>query len=217
MSKIKIILVDDHQIVRHGIKSLLKGYKEIEIIAEACSGIELRSLLLEHQPDILLMDISLPDCTGIELTAFVRKTYPEIRVLILSMYTEEEFIFGAIQAGAHGYIPKNSSKLELHESIITLFDGREYFSKQVSQIILDSYVKQAQNPTKRREIDILSSREIEVLKYFAEGKSNQEIAALLSISIRTVESHKNHMMTKLELKSLVDLVKFAIKNRVIEL
>jgi two-component system response regulator NreC len=135
------------------------------------------------------------------------------------MFTQEEFIFNAIQAGAKGYLPKNTSKKELLEAIEAVHKGEEYFSQQISGIILKSYIKKAQNQedeSKKKE-DLLSKREIEILKLFAEGVSNQEIADKLFISVRTVESHKNHIMQKLELKNTVDLVKFAIKNKIIEL
>jgi two-component system response regulator NreC len=221
MEKIKLILVDDHRLVRAGIKSLLNDNDRFEILGEAENGDELIVLLQKELPNVILLDISLPGLSGIDWTRKILETsaYNGVKILILSMFTQEEFIFNAIQAGAKGYLPKNTSKKELLEAIEAVHKGEEYFSQQISGIILKSYIKKAQNQedeSKKKE-DLLSKREIEILKLFAEGVSNQEIADKLFISVRTVESHKNHIMQKLELKNTVDLVKFAIKNKIIEL
>jgi two-component system response regulator NreC len=221
MEKIKLILVDDHRLVRAGIKSLLDDNDRFEILGEAENGEELVILLQKELPHVILLDISLPGLSGIDWTRKILETpaFNGVKILILSMFTQEDFIFNAIQAGAKGYLPKNTSKKELLEAIEAVNKGEEYFSQQISGIILKSYIKKAQNQedeTKKKE-DLLSKREIEILKLFAEGVSNQEIADKLFISVRTVESHKNHIMQKLELKSTVDLVKFAIKNKIIEL
>lgn len=216
---IKIILVDDHQIVRDGIKALLSGGANIEVIGEAKDAYELYALLKELTPDIVLLDISLPKISGIDITKTLTHDYENIKVLVLSMYTSEDFIFNAIKAGAKGYLPKNTTKKELLEAIYKLNQNEEYFSEPISNIILKSYIKKAKTGDKYtgKQEEKLSSREMEILKMFAEGSSNKEIADQLAISIRTVESHKNHIMQKLELKSTVDLVKFAIKNKIIDL
>lgn len=212
---IKVFLVDDHTIVRDGIKALLAGHEDIQIIGEAHNGAEMLTLLKICTPDVLLLDISLPDYSGIELCALLRKDYPSIKVLFLSMYTSEEYVFNAIKEGAKGYLPKNISQPELLVAIRTIYSGNDYFSESISNIILRSYIKKAKN--NEPEVDVLlSKRELEILKLFAEGLSNPLIAAKLFISTRTVESHKNHIMQKLNLKSPVDLVKFAIKHRIIE-
>ena len=218
MSKIKVILVDDHQIVRDGIKALLSTEDSIVIIDEASDGDELLAKLKSKKPDVLIMDISMPKISGIELLKIVSKEYPGINVLMLSMYTNEDFVFNAVKSGAKGYLPKNTSRKILIEAINTIYNGEEYFSEEISNIILKSYIKKAQKneDTAENKKDILSARELEILKLVAGGKSNQEIAEKLFISIRTVESHKNHIMQKLELKSTVDLIKFALKNNMIE-
>lgn len=219
MEKIRIILVDDHQLVRAGIANLLIGEPGFEIIGEAADATEFLSLIEKNQPDIAILDISMPGLSGIELTRKISTAFPKIKVLILSMYTSEEFIFNAINAGAKGYLPKNTSKLELIEAIRTIYRGEDYYAESISNIILKSYIKKAKigpEETRSRE-HLLSKREMEVLRLFAEGYSNQEIADKLFISIRTVESHKNHIMQRLELKSSVDLVKFAIRNNMVNL
>ncbi|HBF87686.1 MAG TPA: DNA-binding response regulator [Bacteroidales bacterium] len=219
MSKIKIILVDDHQIVRDGIKSLLSDNSEIEIIGEAKDAHEFFDILKTKIPTMVLLDISLPTMSGIEISKILAVEYPQIKILMLSMYTSEDFIFNALKAGIHGYLPKNTTRKELLLAINEIYNGNEYFSKAISDTILKSYVKSAKqgNSVSDDKMSSLSNREREILLYVVEGMSNPSIAQRLSISIRTVETHKTSIMRKLDLNSTVDLVKFAIKNKIIEL
>jgi DNA-binding NarL/FixJ family response regulator len=211
------MLVDDHQLVRTGIANLLEGESGFEIIGEAAEAKELFELLKISQPDIAILDIALPGMSGIEITKKLHNDFPGIRILILSMHTSEEFIFNAINSGARGYLPKNTSRKELIEAIYAIHRGEEYFAESISNVILKSYIKKAKSdtPDAENKESLLSKREIEVLRLFAEGSTNQEIADKLFISIRTVESHKNHIMARLELKTTVDLVKFAIRNNIV--
>jgi DNA-binding NarL/FixJ family response regulator len=219
MEQISIFLVDDHQLVRDGIKALLTGLTDIVIIGEANSGRELMDQIGHTTPDIILMDISLPDISGIDLTKQLHRDYPRVKILILSMYTDEDFIFNSLKAGAMGYLPKNTSRQELLDAIYALHNGQEFLGNSISKVILKSYMRHATEPDKSPESlqMVLSGREIEILKLYAEGLNNKEISEKLSISIRTVESHKNHIVRKLGLKSTVDMVKFAIRNKIIEL
>ncbi len=219
MGKINIVLVDDHQIVRDGIKSLLSDCIDIKIIAEAKDGIELFNLLKGEIPDIILMDISLPGMSGIEISKRLRVDYPEIKILMLSMYTSEDFIFNALKAGVMGYLPKNTTRDELLQAINSIAANREYFSKSISDTILKSYVNTAKNGSaiSSDTLESLTNREREILHYVVEGNNNTSIANQLCISIRTVETHKSSIMRKLNLGNTVDLIKFAIKNNLIEL
>jgi len=219
MAKIKVALVDDHQIVRDGIRSLLSGLDDIEVIIEACDARSILEKLKNIKPDVIIVDISLPEMSGIELTKIITNEYSAIKVMVLSMYTNQEFIFNAIKAGAKGYLPKNITRDELLEGIREIYKGNEYFSKDVSNIILKSYLKQVKDPERFDSLqeEKLTNRELEILKFVAEGYSNQLIADKLFISVRTVESHKNHIMQKLELTTTVDLVKYALKNKIIDL
>lgn len=211
---IKVILVDDHQLVRDGIKALLAGMEGIEVTGEASSGNEMLALLNGNTPDVALLDISLPDISGIDLCRKIIAQYPEIKVLFLSMYTTEDYIFNAIKAGAKGYLPKNISRNELFNAVKEVSAGNEYYSETISNIILKSYIRKAKTPDDELQDsgELLSKRETEVLRCFAEGLSNPQIAEKLFISTRTVESHKNHIMQKLNLKTQVELLKYAIKN-----
>ncbi|MFH1160350.1 MAG: response regulator transcription factor [bacterium] len=219
MEKIQIFLVDDHQLVRDGIQALLSGIPDIVIIGEANNGQELMDKIRQCEPDIILMDISLPDLSGIELTKILVRERPEIRVLILSMYTSEDFVFNAMKAGAKGYLPKNTSRQELLDAIYAIHRGHEFFSETISKVILKSFVRQATQPEPSEDnvANALTRREREILKLFAEGFNNLEISKKLHISIRTVESHKNHIVNKLGLKSTVEMVKFAIKHKIVEI
>jgi len=219
MSAIRIFLVDDHQLVRDGIKALLLSAEDLVILGEASTGKECFEKIALQQPDILILDISLPDTTGIEITKKVTELYPAIKVLILSMYTNEDFIFNSLKAGARGYLPKNTSREELLEAIHTIYAGDEFFADSIARIMLKSYVRKAKEDdlaTQSMPVP-LTTREIEILRLFAEGFINKEISDQLDISIRTVETHKNHIMKKLELKSTVELIKYAIRNKIVEI
>lgn len=220
MKKITLILVDDHQLVRDGIKALLHGTDDIEIIGEASCGKELFELLNTLKPDLLIMDISLPEISGIEITRTLGRDFPGIKILMLSMYNSEDFILNSIKAGAKGYLPKNTSRNELLEAIYAIHSGEDFFSESVSKLMLKSYVRMAtedDEKSQEKSNPSLTSREIEVLKLYVEGFINKEISDKLDISIRTVETHKNHIMRKLGLKSTVEMVKFAIRNKIVEI
>jgi DNA-binding NarL/FixJ family response regulator len=219
MKKLKIILVEDHLLVRDGIKSLLSHADDLEVVGEASDGAELFDMLPGLQPDIVIMDISLPGRSGIELTKEMSRDWPDVKVLMLSMYNSEDFIFNSIKAGAKGYLPKNTTRNELLEAIYAIESGEEYYSESVSKIMVKSYVKRATDDEKIAEKpdEILTARELEILKLYVEGFINKEIGDKLEISIRTVETHKNHIMRKLGLKSTVEMVKFAIRNKIVEL
>ncbi|MEW5846777.1 MAG: response regulator transcription factor [Bacteroidota bacterium] len=219
MDKIKVALVEDHQLVRDGIRSLLTNLPNIEVVAEADCAKTMLNLIEQAKPNVLLVDISLPEISGIELAKLITTNHPGIKVIILSMHTEQEYIFNSLRNGAKGYLHKSISREELIEAIEQVYNGSEYFSKEVSSIILKSYLRQIKNPERVEEYDDkkLTPRELEILRMVAQGYSNQLIADKLFISVRTVESHKNHIMQKLELTTTVDLVKYAIKNGIIDL
>ena len=216
---IKLVLVDDHQLVRDGIKALIADEEDIQIIGEASSGKELFEFLQVKIPDIVILDISLPDISGIEIARRITETHSKVRVLMLSMYTNEEFILNALKAGARGYLPKNANRDELLEAIRAIYKGEEYYNELISNIMIRSFIRKSKDPQPEEDKkDVsLTSRETEILKMSAEGHGNQQIAEKFDISIRTVESHKNHIMQKLKLKSTAEMIKYAIKNKIIEI
>jgi DNA-binding NarL/FixJ family response regulator len=215
MDKIKVIVVDDHKLVTDCISLFLKSAPEVEVVGVAHSGKEALELLQTIVPHVMLIDISMPDMTGIEATAKVKQEYPDIKVLILSMHSDYDNISDAIDAGADGYVPKDVASEELIEAINAIQTGRNYFHTTISDEIVKNY------STKRRKdenlLPQLTKRELEVLKLFTEGYNNSEIADKLFLSVRTIESHKNHILQKTNMKNSVELIKFAIKNKIIEL
>ena len=216
---IKIILVDDHDIVRDGINALLMTEEKIEVIDEAANCEELYELLKKKKPDLLLLDIMMPGKSGIEIAEELGQTHPEIKIIILSSNLDEDSVFNSMRAGINGYLPKNVKKEELVEAIFQVSRGKEHYSDAISTMIFRNYKKFAEagrKHTVERQVD-LSDREKEIVHCFAEGLSYKEIGAKLFISTRTVETHKNNIMEKLELKTKVDLVKYAIKQGIIEL
>ncbi len=219
MEKINVFLVDDHDLVRDGLKALLSGISDIVIIGEAATGGSLFEKLKTIQPDVLVLDISLPDISGIEITRRITSEYPAIKVLILSMYTNEDFIYNALKAGAIGYLPKNTTRQELLHAIYAVNNNEEYFGETISKILVQNYVRSTKETNKDElfRAESLSRREIEILRMFLEGMLNKEIGKTLGISIRTVETHKNHIMKKLGCKSTVEMLKFAIRNKLVKL
>ncbi len=215
MEKIKIILVDDHQMFRDGVKSVLADEENIEIIGEVGAAKDLYDLLKSNTPDLIITDISMPDISGIEIAHYVSENYPEIKILILSMHSNEEFISKALSVGANGYLPKDTSMSELLEAIHVIYKGDNYFNKNISDTILKSIINKSKQ--ENAEQNALTKREKEVIKLVVDGLTNKEIADKLFISIRTVDSHKNNIMQKLNLKSSVELVKYAIKNNLAKL
>ncbi|MFZ4464376.1 MAG: response regulator transcription factor [Bacteroidales bacterium] len=214
--KIRIILADDHRIFRDGMKALLNENTEIQIIGEGSDGNELMELLKSNQPDVLILDISMPGLSGIELTKLIHNLYPEIRIMILSMHTNEEFVLNAIHAGAKAYLPKDTSKAELFEAIQSLMAGGEYYSKSVSENFMKSFIKKTRTDQNLLVNEELTLREIEILKLVATGISHKEVAEMLFISPKTVDAHKNHIMQKLKLKNTAELVLYAVTHKIIE-
>lgn len=215
MQKIKVIIVDDHKLVTDCIGLFLRSSAEIEVAGVAHSASDAMEMLKTVCPDVMLIDISMPDVTGIEATKLVKNLYPDIKVLILSMHSDYDNISDAIDAGADGYVPKDVASEELVEAIQTIQTGKNFFHTTISDEIVKNYsVKRTKYNT---TLPQLTKRELEVLKLFTEGFNNTEIADKLFLSVRTIESHKNHILQKTNMKNSVELIKFAIRNRIIEL
>lgn len=217
MKTIRIVLADDHQIFRDGIKALLSDEQHIDVIAEASNGEELLSLLKAVKPDVLVLDISMPKISGIELTKTISEAYPEIRILILSMHKNNDFVVNAMINGAKGYLPKDTSRKELLDAINTIYHGEEYLGKLISTNILKSYIGKTHSGNEHFKEDQLTSREKDIIRLVGKGLANKEIADRLFISIRTVDSHKNHIMNKLKIKSTAELIIYGIKNKIIDI
>ncbi len=217
MDKIRIVLLDDHRMFRDGVKHVLSDEENIEIIGEVGNGRDLYDLLEQKRPDIIITDISLPDISGIDITSDITSRYDDIKILILSMHTREEFIVKALSAGASGYLPKETSIKELLEAIKVISEGGRYYNRDISDTIINSVIMKMKTDEKTESIPSLTKREREIVTLVVEGLTNKEIAARLFISIRTVDSHKTNILQKLKLKSSVELVKYAIKNKLVKI
>lgn len=220
MNKISILIVDDHALVRDGIIAMLKNEDDIHIIGEAIDGEEAISKNNALKPDIIIMDIMMPKFNGLEAAKIIKEQHPDSRIIFLSMEVKEDFISEAIKAGASGYIPKDSNKVILINAIRSVYRGEKYFHSMVSELIFNQFYQQSignEKVKKTYSAGKISNREVEVLKLIASGFSNSQIAEKLFISVRTVDAHRNHIMQKLELNNTAELVKYAIKNDIIEL
>lgn len=219
MDKIKVLLVDDHQIVRDGIKSILTDEQDILLAGSVCNAKEALTFIETNLPDVVIADLSMPNISGIELTEIITAKFASVKVLILSMFNNEEYIVNAIRAGAKGYLPKQDSTTEiLLEAIRTIHNGDDFFSPSISKIVMKSFMNnlKGSKTNKMAEKIQLTSREKEILKLYVEGYTNTEISDKLNLSIHTVKTHKNNIMQKYNFKSTVEMIKYAIKNKIVE-
>jgi two-component system response regulator NreC len=217
MSKISLILADDHAVVRSGLRMLLEAQAEIEIIAEAETGREAVSLARSLKPDIILMDIQMPDLNGIEATKQIKKLAPETAVLALTMHEDEQYFFEMLHAGASGYVPKRAAPDELLTAIRTVARGEVFLYPSLATRLVKDYLDRAGAEEQPRIYSQLTPREHEVLIQIAEGYSNPEIAKNLVISVKTVDRHRENIMRKLNMHNRIELVKYAIRTGLIDL
>jgi two-component system response regulator NreC len=211
MKRIRILLADDHAVVRQGFKMILSAQADMEIVGEAGNGREAIALAEELKPDLVVMDVAMPELNGIEATRRLASSTPHTRVLALSMHKDSVYVREMLRAGARGYLLKDSPAGDLVSAVRTVASGEGYLSPGVSNAVLDDYRRHVTNP-----IDLLSSREREVLQMLAEGKTNKEIAVVLNLSVYTVDAHRGRIMEKLNLHSINELVRFAVRNGLVD-
>lgn len=217
MGKIKVLLAEDHTIVRKGIRSLLAEASDIEVVGEAEDGREAVEKVESLRPDIVLMDITMPHLNGLEATRQILKQFPDVKVLILTMYTNEAYIFQVLQAGASGYLVKQSAPAELLSAIEAVHRGDTFLSPSISRKIVNQYLEHGQGTAVRSRYDDLTGREREILQLITEGCSNKDIAEKLFISVKTVGVHRNNLMEKLDIHNTTELVKYALRKGIITL
>lgn len=211
----KVLIADDHQLFREGLVNLISSAPDIEVIAEAKDGKEATDRAKKLKPDVVLIDIGMPQMNGIEATRIIKKEDPEIKVIAVSMHSDRQFVKGVLEAGADGYLLKNCTYRQLIDAIQSVVSGKKYLSDDITEMVIQGYLEpEEDNPEGQVE---LSERELEVLKLYAEGKSTREISEKLFISVKTVGTHKQHIFEKLGLKSNADMVKYAIKEGLIQL
>ncbi|MBI3585634.1 MAG: response regulator transcription factor [Ignavibacteriales bacterium] len=216
MDKIKILLADDHALIRSGITTLLQGSADFFVIGEAKDGVEAIQKAKELNPDVIVIDLSMPKLSGIEATKIIKKKHPHIRVLVLTMHENEEYVYQILKSGASGYVLKSAGKEELSSAIRSVARGEKFFSPRVSQIMTEGYLRRAEeDEVKGRQDDVpLTRREKEILALVANGLTNQQIADQLYISPRTVDTHRTNIMQKLDIHDVVNLVRYAIDHGV---
>ncbi len=218
MDKIRIVLADDHELVRSGLIKLLETYKDLEIVGEAGDGLEAVEKTKKLNPDVLVIDLSMPELSGIEATKIIRKECPKVAVLVLTMHQNEQYVYQIFRSGAGGYILKDARKDELVTAIRTVAKGEKYFSPRVSEIMVDGFIRRGSARDDRPadgqvdETDVLTKREKEVLTLIAEGLNSEEISGRLFISPRTVDTHRTNIMQKLDIHDAVRLLRFAIDH-----
>jgi DNA-binding NarL/FixJ family response regulator len=205
----RILLADDHTLVRAGIRALLNELPDAEVVAEASDGREALALVAQHLPDIVLMDISMPGISGLEAARQIRRDFPGVRVIILSMHSNEEHVLQALQAGATGYMLKASATQELQLAVHAAMSGELYLSPRVSRHVVQGYIQRVD--PEAGSLDLLTPRQRMVLRLIAEGRTNKQIAHLLVLSVKTVEAHRAQLMQRLGIRDVPGLTRFAMR------
>lgn len=219
MKPIRILVADDHSIVRRGLRALLESKAELRVCGEAATGTVAILKAKRLRPDVVVMDISMPEVNGLEATRQIKEELPETAVLILTMHESEQVMREVLNAGARGYVLKSDLDRNLILAVDALRQGKTFFSAKVSEIMLEDYLKRSVDPPKATEqaSRSLTVRQIEVVRLLAEGKTNKEVASALGISVKTAETHRTNVMRKLELRSFSELVRFAVKEKIVDL
>ena len=215
MSQVRILLADDHGIVRKGLRSAIESEPGLQVIAEAANGREAVALGQQLRPDIAILDIAMPQLNGIDATHQIRKVSPSTRVIILSMHADETYVIRALAAEAKGYILKDSAEVDLLPALHNVAQGRPYFSPKVTEVLLEDYMRYLRQRGLEDSYDLLTDREKEVLQLLAEGRSNKDVANLLNLGLSTIETHRTNLMQKLNLHSTAELVLYAMRKRII--
>ncbi len=219
MDKIRIAIADDHAVLRSGLKAMLNYHPQFEVIAEASNGPETLAILEQSSPDVLILDLSMPGMSGVECIKEIRHRGLACRILVLTMYDEEEYVKEVMRAGADGYILKKSADTDLIEGIIKVHAGKKYMNEFLAESLLNNFLRTSPEPqaTERDPYFILSAREREVLRYLAQGYTNSEIGKMLSLSGKTIDTYRSRIMQKLNLHRKSELVNFAIQYKLVQI
>ena len=212
---IRVLLADDHGVVRKGLRFLLERQPGMEVVGEAADGREAVRLAESLNPDIVIMDIAMPLLNGIEATAQMVKRTPNLGIIILSMHSDEDYLLSALNAGAKAYLLKESAEVDVVRAIQAVHKRAPFFSPAIAKTMLEDYMRFLQQRNLQDSYDLLTEREKEILQLLAEGKSNKEVAALLEVSINTVDTHRTHLMQKLNLHNTAEIVLYAVRKKII--
>ena len=212
---IRVIIADDHGVVRKGVRFLLQQENDIEIVGEAEDGRDAVRLAKDTTPDVLIMDIAMPQLNGIEAAAQITRISPRTNIVMLSMYSDEEFLIRALNAGAKGYLLKDQAEIDLVRAVRTVAQGKTFFSPDIAHMLLEDYMRRLQQEGIQDSYGLLTEREREILQVLAEGKSNKEAAQALNVSVHTVETHRTNFMQKLGLHNAAEIVLYAMRKKII--
>lgn len=215
MKKLRILIADDHGIVRKGLRLQLEQHGNFEVVGEANDGRNAVLTAEQLAPDVVIMDIGMPNLNGVEATTQILKQKPHTGVIILSMHSDEGYLRRALAAGARGYLLKDSADVDLYRAVEAVASGKSFFSPAIANTLLEDYMRQLQQRGLEDSYDLLTDREKEVLQLLAEGKSNKEVATALNLSTGTIETHRTHIMQKLDLHSAADIVLYAVRKKII--
>ena len=215
MRKIRILLADDHKLMRKGLRVLLEQQPDLVVVGEASDGREAVAQAISSKADVLVMDIGMPSLNGIEAAGQITQSHAEIAIVMLSMHSDESYVLRALKAGAKGYLLKDSAEADLLRAVHAVAEGKSFFSPAVSKVLLDDYVRKLKRSGSDDPYDLLTPREREILQLVAEGKSNKDVAQLLNLSIYTVETHRSNIMEKLNLHGVPELILYAVRKGII--
>jgi two-component system, NarL family, response regulator NreC len=215
MGKTRILVADDHGVVRKGLRFLLDRQPEMEVVGEAAEGREAVRLTQELTPSVVILDVAMPQLNGIDAAGQILKSNPNTNIIMLSMYADESYLVRALGVGAKGYLLKDSAEMDIVRAVQVVSQGKPFFSPQIAQSLLEDYVRTLQERGLQDSYDLLTDREREILQLIAEGKSNKEIATLLDLSTYTVETHRTNLMHKLNLHNTAEIVLYAVRKKII--
>lgn len=215
MNKVQILIADDHGIVRKGLRLQLEQSPDFQVVGEAADGREAVRMTEELKPDVVLMDIAMPNLNGIQATAQIVKRSPRTAVIILSMHSDESYLIRTLAAGAKGYLLKDTAEVDLYRAVQVVAQGKSFFSPTIANTLLEDYMRQLQQRGLQDSYDLLTDREKEIFQLLAEGKSNKEVATTLNLSTSTVETHRTRLMQKLDLHSSAEIVLYAVRKKII--
>ena len=215
MTTIRVLLADDHTVMRNGLRLLLERQPNLAVVGEASDGRETVRLAETVAPDVIVMDIAMPNLNGIEAARQITATRPETAIVILSMHSDESYVIRALKAGARAYLLKDSAEGDLISAIHAITDGKSFFSPAISRILVEDYMRQLEQRHVEDTYELLTAREREILQLLAEGKTNKEAAAMLNLSVYTIETHRTHILQKLNLHNVPELILYAVRKGII--
>ncbi|HUO30063.1 MAG TPA: response regulator transcription factor [Bryobacteraceae bacterium] len=215
MSCVRIVLADDHTVMRNGLRLLLERQPNLQVVGEAADGRQAVALSESARPDVVIMDIAMPNLNGIEATRQIVNQNPHTAIAILSMHSDESYVIRALKAGARAYLLKDSAEADLLAAVHALTEGKSFFSPAISKILVEDYMRQLESRGAEDTYELLTNREREILQLLAEGRTNKEVANMLNLSLYTVETHRTHILQKLNLHSVPELILYAVRKGII--